>query len=1791
MQEEEGVDDRGTAAFGAVASTALEKVMGSGRVATEFFSKEAKKAALDITTSAFKKVGVETLRTGSEEAFTEVAQTVVERMAGYKGADLSDPAVRDELAEAAAQGFFGGSLIGGTTSAARQGKAAFDNSRKSKAPPSLGPREDAGDAVESFMVFDPEIGEDGRATGKAVPRRAEIFDPTPDDEGMVAVSIDGSDVVRMPLDTLRMAAVGEDANTPLPLDEEVSREQFDARLNTRLDAWQAEQTDTEKAVPAEARLAAKQTSKAVSSLLREGKTQEARKWVEDRREQLSAAKAKPPTTRPKGWEKADVRGDGTLRNLLVKAQQGVAKAKTVDAVHAALRPLIKTKALAEGVMQDVSTAARKAKKGSQMSAARELANQRIEAGISVNQSARQKFSTDPKIAVLDEAISAITSYEARRGRANAKPGAKVNVAPPESIRTTYDQMVEKNLSGQAQQDVTEYVARARDNTLFQSTTLPQTPAAMEQFVAENADAIAAETARQEATPTTGETNLKEQRREQEFSRIMADPKITQKIQAMHEFAKEKGLREPTRQEQVAIDAADNRQFQEQVPDASRQMDRQAQAKANEEENQLQAAQQRLAAAQSQQSAADTEIDYDSDPDIMAYDAKFTEITDQVENAETIKELRQVAKRLQKEGVITEIEDMVEAIADADRADKMTDGMDALLRVIDDTAYEGRRALEEAADQRAMSQAEQYTDKQRAQDEKTVNAIELQRQRRQAAEQKAAAKAAKQQAARDDLEQKIEERDAEQLSSRQPSQNTDPRLDPKEDYDTWAEMLAEEEAALRAENESQTTVPPIPPAGENFPPARAAAAMAENPADPPWTKADEAVYQLIWDGRGFEFLQKILQHRFDTGQIYEMPDVVRPRTLMHSLANAAVEDIQRNYIAPMEKLFKKYKNVSKNMLGEYLWVRGAEDRNILVAKNTEGRTLDGSGMDTGTAKAKLQEFNASPEIGALRQMARIHDKLQRKVMDQRVEVGVLSKADKAALIKAQPNFATLRGWAFEGDMSMGVIGSDKFHSKRGEEFNTRKKEFYKATGRDTMPENPWNNAITDAVVTLKILEQYKVTNALAVAVKNNPDAFKGLITVSSPYGVKSSVRPSSTKFGEFERIAPETDENTRMVKIEGEEYAMRFSDDTNAQKILRSLDIMAPRDMNEMVRAFAEVNGMIKRKMTTQAIRYLPTSWWRDVADAVATSEVEERRKGSPAFGKKGYHAAVKKNTRLVRNMLSPDARNNFATVFRYVFNKDVSKMTPEQQKEHANLELMINSGGSVGLGGLENASQVQKVNLEKLRSPAARRMIAVVKAGGKMPRALWKLYADNVSGMAHAIDLFVRYGTFKAAQSVQIDTQGAAMLALDSSLDLTKRGALAKTAQIDSFYYFFSPQLNGAHKFITRLLMTRRGQMILARKFGGFGFMLTLYNMFMAPDDEDGKNSFKSISNQTRSTRLIMWYDPSRPDGYIDIPTGFLIGYPMYAGSKMAEALYDTLHGEPPSPSKVTAELVEGIWDTIKQIPATFSPVRSANLGIEAIPSIAKPFWDLGVNNNFFDSPIYNENPRSGTPQSQQGRPGTGAGYEWLAKEVNDVTGSEFVPGISILDNHPEKYRYLVEAYGSSTYAFFRDATAAVMDEIGDVEAPRKNILQKIPLTAPFHGKGSEYNVRSRMYDRTMTNWFDRFIGRSNADMESVADAYRRYREPEEGVPVDDEAWAEFRAENPIASHPDVVDMYETMTYQLRNYSNLRKADMERPENKNRARKAAIDAHYNMKAEESAAMFNRIWDNTKARYEKRQEQR
>lgn len=779
-------------------------------------------------------------------------------------------------------------------------------------------------------------------------------------------------------------------------------------------------------------------------------------------------------------------------------------------------------------------------------------------------------------------------------------------------------------------------------------------------------------------------------------------------------------------------------------------------------------------------------------------------------------------------------------------------------------------------------------------------------------------------------------------------------------------------------------------------------------------------------------------------------------------------LQRNQFDPLVEAIGNT-NADLGDFNYFLWLRSAEARNKLVADTNPEFPEGGAGVTTAEAQAGIQEIKDEGLLPKYNMLAKKVDNLVDFNLEEDVKAGLLSKEQAKEQREKQPFYVPLKGFAADGDIMTADIDEDAHSSVRREEAmqalraaspSGSVREYRQAFGRGSMPFAPLFNLMQDSEQRVRRRVLNKARLPVLRQWKANPKAFDGIFNVytnANPKKIPVGRGLGGTKYAPVRNMEAEYYDNRdkyMVVKDNGVAHYIEFSNTPEGQALRRMFENLNPKDMQGAAKVAAEVNNFLKGMLTYKNPIYLMfVAPFRDFSSAITTAMHHQNLKGSPAY---------KKNLAARTAFYGLPFTGTWGTIAKFVFtNKPMDTKVGQQLNE------MIREGGATLHTRFLNAQEKAKVADQAIRKMKGFENLSAKERATVILEGLNKW----IDGMADLMDISARFATYRAAVDLGIKPADASRLALDSSLNLTRRGEKAR--QLDLIFPFFGAGVEAARK-TKRIYSSKGGAKVLGALIV-YGALESLWNAAHSGDtDDDGKEDYLNLdSSGMRLNRLTLYYGEGADD-YVKVPIDPMVGYFKFVGNRIGDLMADTV-----TPGEATSGLLTGAISLMSPVRIPQADLPSA--AVAFTPLVGKPIMESLLNQNFFGGPIYQESQFDSAPASELGRPTTGEGWKWLAQTMNEATGgSAAVKGK--IDFQPEIYRQLIEGWLGGPYQLAKQV-AGLKEAEGAAD---------IPGIKSFVGSGSEYAPQTQYFEnstviRQIMNRFNKLTPEQQAEQ---ADKY-----------------------------------------------------------------------------------------------------
>ena len=718
---------------------------------------------------------------------------------------------------------------------------------------------------------------------------------------------------------------------------------------------------------------------------------------------------------------------------------------------------------------------------------------------------------------------------------------------------------------------------------------------------------------------------------------------------------------------------------------------------------------------------------------------------------------------------------------------------------------------------------------------------------------------------------------------------------------------------------------------------------------------------------------------------------------------------------LDKLDGKVKDISLEMkdkglnsedVSEYLIARHAKERNAVISERTEGKDEAGSGMTNERADEIMNSL--SPEKkAALDSVAAKVDAITADTRKTMVDFGLEEKSTIDAFEAMFQNYVPLGGLALDEQNS-----DTSLYPTGGAGMSVYGDTTKRARGRKSEAQNVLAQAIAQNAAVHAKARKNEALSSLYKLVKDNPNPKVWRLAKEVPFDAQSAVG----------------------VRVNGEQQFIVFSNPDMA----KSLKNMGVEKLDLFSKAMRRFSGFLRRSFTTANPEFIISNFARDIQSALFNAMAEADIPGGQIPGR---HIAAKVMTRvkqtlpaLLKNAVGKDLPSEMAAYF-------------EEFKE---------DGGQTGWGFVKDvgtiAAEIESEINEKSKAKKASEWMA-------------KNSIDVIENVNDAFENSVRLAAYIEARKAGVSREKAAELSKNITVNFNRSGELGPMA--NAWYMFFNASVQGTVRLARSLgtlkdLRKPNGELeswfnrLNGAQKMAFGLslttgMLTMINIAMSDDDEDGVSFYEKIPDYEKERNLIIMYSGKN---YFKIPLPY--GFNVFAN--MGTSMVEAANGQR-EPLDAGMFLLNSAFSSFSPISFGQSKDASKYLAKGLSPTILKPFVDIAVNETYFGSSVYREQFPVGAPKPQaemsyRSPEGVRSFFQWM----NEATGgSEQVPGSA--DFNPDKFWYGFEYYIGGAGQFITRSLGTGKDLFETIKEGEKVPMKAndFPFLRKLYGEASKY--------------------------------------------------------------------------------------------------------------------------------------
>ena len=321
--------------------------------------------------------------------------------------------------------------------------------------------------------------------------------------------------------------------------------------------------------------------------------------------------------------------------------------------------------------------------------------------------------------------------------------------------------------------------------------------------------------------------------------------------------------------------------------------------------------------------------------------------------------------------------------------------------------------------------------------------------------------------------------------------------------------------------------------------------------------------------------------------------------------------------------------------------------------------------------------------------------------------------------------------------------------------------------------------------------------------------------------------------------------------------------------------------------------------------------------------------------------------------------------------------------------------------------------------------------GKNIPSNAFKSVLNYIDDVNTAVENGVRLVAYKQAKEAGLTAKEAASVAKNLTVNFNRKGTAGTT--INAAYMFYNASIQGSVRMIKALKDSKRAKGAVAG-IAGLSYGLHQYN------NMQNKEAYENIPQFEKDTNYILM---NKDGSYQKVKVPY--GYNVFktAGDIIAEVQDGKLTFD-----EAKSRMFSTVVNAFSPIGASSDPVTTL------VPTVAKPFYEMKTNENFFGGKIKPEaNPfqPEKLAESHISYKSVNPVAKQFAEELNEMTGgTKHIRGE--IDVSPEYIEHLFEFVGGGLAKLVSRTTTSIDKAIKGEEQD----VNKVPFYRLFKGTPRE---------------------------------------------------------------------------------------------------------------------------------------
>lgn len=739
-------------------------------------------------------------------------------------------------------------------------------------------------------------------------------------------------------------------------------------------------------------------------------------------------------------------------------------------------------------------------------------------------------------------------------------------------------------------------------------------------------------------------------------------------------------------------------------------------------------------------------------------------------------------------------------------------------------------------------------------------------------------------------------------------------------------------------------------------------------------------------------------------LLESEDAYLAHELFEGRTGPRINRLADEMVNPLMTALRE-RGITMEALSEFLYARHAPERNAYIASINPKFEDGGSGMSNAQAADIMARVERAGRMDDMMALAGMVDAINDFAIDTRVKAGLMTEDQAIGWRERFPTYVPLRG--FE-ELDGGV---DDRPNLGGSGVTVKGAESRTAFGRESRAADIIPHIIMQAQEAIVRAERNRVGQALyelAKAAPNN-DFWK-----TDPVKMKPlfDSKTGQVVYRPVRALTRVEEDHTVSLKIDGKAHRVTFNhNNPRARRLAEGLRKLHGLELGILVRTMGAITRTLSAVNTAYNPEFVITNAFRDVQTAVMN------------LGQFDMPGLIKGTIRDYRKALVASMKGEWG------------RESGEWGKWYREF---IDAGGRTFWNQAESIDQI-KARLQSEARAAGRSAVD--------PRRWANAVGRTVENVNAGIENAIRLSTYANARKMGLSPARAASIAKNVTVNFSRRGTAGPA--MNSLYMFFNASVQG-----TAALLTSMRSPTVRKRLGyvaAFGAAVTLMNMILDEEDDDGESFYAKISDFDKQRNLIIML-PGTDGQHLKIPLPY--GHNVFYG--MGRGAIEGVFGRP---------ALEVAGDLGVAAIESFNPVGGASSLLNLIaPTVVDPIVDLSRNRDFADRPIMPDQPAYDTPLPDAQRYWSSVSPIWrtVTEALTDLTGGDQVkPGA--IDVSPETLEYMFGVATGAAGTFYARSLNTVLkmaDPTSEVTA------NDIPFFRKVYGSKPAWYDKAAFYER-----------------------------------------------------------------------------------------------------------------------------